>query len=78
MIRHRVGCVRMLQTGAFFDDITVCMQNSPHLGPESDASTTIDFQFGIAIWLWYYHCLKSHYKDFYWAFKRWSPREKWK
>lgn len=47
MIRHRVGCVRMLQTGAFFDDITVCMQNSPHLGPETWKWCQYNYRFPI-------------------------------
>lgn len=47
MIRHRVGCVRMLQTGAFFDDITVCLQNSPHLGPETWKWCQCNYRFPI-------------------------------
>lgn len=37
MIRHRVGCVRMQQTGAFsffFLKISACMQNSTHSEPQ--------------------------------------------
>lgn len=45
MIRHRVGCVRMLQTGAFFDDI--CLQNSPHLGPETWKWCQCNYRFPI-------------------------------
>lgn len=47
MIRHRVGCVRMLQTGAFFRWYHSLLAKL--LKPESDASATIDFQLGIGI-----------------------------